>query len=140
MKTQVIDLRKNKNKAGLMEEVYYYILNRIDCEGYDMPNNMQSIKDIYTMETKTPFNSHVLQWGIEGFSFWLGGLPSCINLPYFYEEINEVLISWGFEITDKQTDNTLVFHSIIFKVVHFTSNIKKFTHPNYLTNLKLNQS
>lgn len=80
------ELNQDKEYTNLM--VKAYILKNIDTEGYDMEPTPQNIIKIF----KSEFNWQIENKGIRNaFIEWCEGVPSALNLKYYYNEVNEIL-------------------------------------------------
>lgn len=101
--------KKITRKDYLDNEVKEYIINAIDGEGYDLPNDA-----LITTEGKLRFlyNTFIKEYGFSierygeqrAFREWLQGLPSCINIAFTNYDILELAYKWG-NIPNTATEN-----------------------------------
>jgi hypothetical protein len=65
-----------------------FILRNIDLEGYDLENTADNLYNTFISE----YGFMVPRVGIyNAFQEWLRGVPSAINLPIYYYDVNNVL-------------------------------------------------
>jgi hypothetical protein len=65
-----------------------FILKNIDLEGYDLKNTAENLYNTFISE----YGFIVPRLGIyNAFQEWLRGVPSAINLPIYYYDVNNVL-------------------------------------------------
>jgi hypothetical protein len=79
----------NQDKEFTNLKVKAYILKNIDCTGYENEENTpQNLFNIFKSEQG---------WNIEkigirnAFIEWCKGVPSALNLAYYYDEVNEIM-------------------------------------------------
>lgn len=65
-----------------------FIIRNIDLEGYEVENNPHRLKDVFISE----YGYMIPRVGIyNAFQEWLKGVPSALNLPIYYYDVNNVL-------------------------------------------------
>lgn len=65
-----------------------FILKNIDLEGYDLKNTPHNLYNTFVSE----YGYMIPRVGIyNAFQEWLRGVPSAINLPIYYYDVNNVL-------------------------------------------------
>lgn len=79
-------------KKGVQEKINEYILHNIDSEGYGrtLTNDRERIQ--FLMDTfKSEYGYNINRMGAyKAFVEWLSGLPSSINLPFYYYDIEKI--------------------------------------------------
>ncbi len=78
----------NQDNEFTSLRVKAFILKNIDLDGYDLENTPHNL-----------FNTFVSEYGymiprvgkVNAFKEWLQGVPSAINLPIYYYDVNNVL-------------------------------------------------
>lgn len=65
-----------------------FILRNINLEGYEVENNPFRLKDVFISEC----GYTIPRLGVyNAFQEWLRGVPSALNLPIYYYDVNNVL-------------------------------------------------
>ena len=65
-----------------------FIYRNIDLDGYGLKNNVFLLKDVFISE----YGFMIPRVGIyNAFQEWLRGVPSALNLPIYYYDVNNVL-------------------------------------------------
>jgi len=85
-----------------------FLEDRIDFEGYDLDKNpsnkISQLYDVFIDE---------YGWAIKRMGQkkaiieWLQGLPSTIDIPYYYDEISNLLYALGFDDVKQMEDDEL---------------------------------
>lgn len=80
------EINQDKEFTNLMAKAY--ILKNIDTEGYNMEPTPKNVIKIF----KSEFNWQIKNKGIRNaFIEWCEGVPSALNLKYYYNEVNDIL-------------------------------------------------
>lgn len=125
------------NSKEFNKLAFDYLLNAIDCEGYDL-NPLPSTDREKLQHVANCFFNEVYKWQInknvqDVLMEWFMGLPSCINIDFENYKIIEIAKKWGSlpeNATERQEDKIIEnwFNLIAFKLiqlwhknnVHFT--------------------
>jgi hypothetical protein len=82
-------MKSNTNQVRA--EVRKYILECLDLSGYDKPNTIKNMLEIYNDE----FGAHNVKRypnHQERFTEWLKGCPSALSVEMYYDEVRNILI------------------------------------------------
>lgn len=95
--------------SKLDSKVFPYILNAIDCEGYNVECNTPEQKLQFLYDTfKSEYGWNISRMGTQrAFAEWLQGLPSSFNIDYTYSDIIRLGKKWGSipqDATERQED------------------------------------
>lgn len=89
-----------------------FIEDKIEFEGYNFKTDdrrkIGQLYDVFLDEYGWSIERHGEK---ESLIEWLMGLPSCIDLPYYYNEISDLLYAIGFdEVKDMEDDELSDFY------------------------------
>jgi hypothetical protein len=97
-----------------------FIENQIDFEGYDIQANpnqkISQLFDIFMDE----YGWAIKRYGLKkALIEWLQGLPSTIDLPYYYYDISNLLYALGFDDVKEMEDDELsdFYYDIVAKII-----------------------
>lgn len=80
------------NTTQVRSEVRKYILECLDLSGYDKPDTIKNMLEIYESEfgahNKKRYPNHQVR-----FTEWLKGMPTAFSVEMGYEEVREILIN-----------------------------------------------
>jgi hypothetical protein len=97
-----------------------FLEDRISFEGYDIRENpnrkISQLYDVFIDE---------YDWAIKRMGErkalieWLQGLPSTIDIPYYYDEINNLLYALGFDEVKEMEDDEVgdFYYDLIAKTI-----------------------
>lgn len=102
------------------DQLEKFLKDRIDFEGYNMDVNPE---DKFTQLYDVFLDEY--GWAIKRYGQkkalieWLQGLPSTIDIPYYYDDIRNLLYALGFDKAKKMDDETLsdFYYSIVAKTI-----------------------
>jgi hypothetical protein len=97
-----------------------FIEDKIDFEGYDIkvsPNRkISQLFDVFMDE----YGWAIKRYGLKKAMIeWLQGLPSVIDLPYYYYDISNLLYALGFDEVKDMEDNELsdFYYDLLAKII-----------------------
>ena len=85
-----------------------FLEDRIDFEGYDLDKNPRNkISQLYDV-FEDEYGWAIKRMGErKAIIEWLQGLPSTIDIPYYYDEISNLLYALGFDDVKQMEDDEL---------------------------------
>lgn len=92
-----------------------FLESRIDFEGYDIKNvNDNKFTKLYEIFVDE-YSHGIERYGVKkGMIEWLQGLPSSIDIPYYRDDIINLLYALGFdEVKDMEDDIFNFYYSIV---------------------------
>lgn len=100
------------------EQLKDYILDCFNFEDYEVPEN--PFKEGFNLFLETQEHD-IRRYGMkEAFAQYIMGLPNWINLPYYHDEIRDLLYALGYdEVKDNDMDEMQIqklFYSEIFNI------------------------
>lgn len=103
------------NTIDLNSQVFPYILNAIDGEGYERSftndtEKLQFLADTFKSEYVCQYNLKNDGSYLSMFKNWIQGLPSCFNIAFQYCDIIKLAKEWGSlnnNPTEKEIDKIL---------------------------------
>lgn len=98
-----------------------YVEDNIDFKGYDQYRNTPKSQNINTaIEVfKDEYGWAIERYGLKkSFIEWLQGLPSCIDLPYYYDDMKNLLYALGYDQVQDMEDQDIskLYYNELFKV------------------------
>jgi hypothetical protein len=97
-----------------------FLEDRIDFEGYDLDKNPRNkISQLYDV-FEDEYGWAIKRMGERKASIeWLQGLPSTIDIPYYYGEINNLLYALGFDEVKEMEDDEVseFYYDLIAKTI-----------------------
>ena len=101
---------QDKEKTSYL--VKAYILNNITLDGYDKPNTVQNLWDVFNSEMG--YNIKIAGQKL-AFISWLEGMPSAFNVDVYYNKVNDILVNtFEVETSDDDTLNFKVYLNLIY--------------------------
>lgn len=98
-----------------------YVRDNISFEGYDEYKNVHKSGRIETCIDvfKDEYGWAIERYGLKkSFIEWLQGLPSCIDIPFYYDDIENLLYALGYdEVKDMdERDISKLYYNELVKV------------------------
>ena len=97
-----------------------FLEDRIDFEGYDIRvNPNRKISQLYDV-FEDEYGWAIKRMGErKALIEWLQGLPSTIDIPYYYDEINNLLYALGFDEVKEMEDDEVseFYYDLIAKTI-----------------------
>ena len=97
-----------------------FLEDRIDFEGYDLDKNPRNkISQLYDV-FEDEYGWAIKRMGErKALIEWLQGLPSTIDIPYYYGEINNLLYALGFDEVKEMEDDEVseFYYDLIAKTI-----------------------
>lgn len=98
-----------------------YVEDNIDFKGYDQYRNAPRSQNI---DTAIEVFKDEYGWAIErqglksAFIDWLQGLPSAIDIPFYYDDIKNLMYALGYDQVMEMEDNDIskLYYNELFKV------------------------
>lgn len=98
-----------------------YVEDSLSFDGYDEYKNIPKSNRI---ETTIEIFKDEYGWAIERYGLkksfieWLQGLPSCIDLPYYYDDMKNLLYALGYDQVQDMEDQDIskLYYNELFKV------------------------
>lgn len=101
---------KNTIKINPNQQMQYYILNAINGESYDYSFNSNKDKIEFFFKTfRNEYGFLIERYGLQkALTEYLQGLPSTLNIAFYYWEIREKLLNFGF-ITENTSEKYIEY-------------------------------
>jgi len=97
-----------------------FLEDRISFEGYDLDKNPRNkISQLYDV-FEDEYGWAIKRMGErKALIEWLQGLPSTIDIPYYYDEINNLLYALGFDEVKEMEDDEVskFYYDLIAKTI-----------------------
>jgi hypothetical protein len=97
-----------------------FLEDRIDFEGYNLDKNPRNkISQLYDV-FEDEYGWAIKRMGErKALIEWLQGLPSTIDIPYYYDEINNLLYALGFDEVKEMEDDEVseFYYDLIAKTI-----------------------
>ena len=97
-----------------------FLEDRISFEGYDLDKNPRNkISQLYDV-FEDEYGWAIKRMGErKALIEWLQGLPSTIDIPYYYDEINNLLYALGFDEVKEMEDDEIsdFYYDLIAKTI-----------------------
>ena len=97
-----------------------FLEDRISFEGYDLDKNPHNkISQLYDV-FEDEYGWAIKRMGErKALIEWLQGLPSTIDIPYYYDEINNLLYALGFDEVKEMEDDEVgdFYYDLIAKTI-----------------------
>jgi hypothetical protein len=97
-----------------------FLEDRIDFEGYNLDKNPRNkISQLYDV-FEDEYGWAIKRMGErKALIEWLQGLPSTIDIPYYYDEISNLLYALGFDEVKEMEDNEVsdFYYDLIAKTI-----------------------
>ena len=97
-----------------------FLEDRIDFEGYDLDKNPRNkISQLYDV-FEDEYGWAIKRMGErKALIEWLQGLPSTIDIPYYYDEISNLLYALGFDEVKEMEDDEVsdFYYDLIAKTI-----------------------
>jgi hypothetical protein len=97
-----------------------FLEDRISFEGYDLDKNPRNkISQLYNV-FEDEYGWAIKRMGErKALIEWLQGLPSTIDIPYYYDEINNLLYALGFDEVKEMEDDEVgdFYYDLIAKTI-----------------------
>jgi hypothetical protein len=91
-----------------------YLHSIIDLSGHNLDNTFSNLYDTFISE----FGHEVKAFGEKNaFMHWTEGLPSCLDMVFYYDDINEFFRSIGVNPSDDDTYNWNIYRLELYKAL-----------------------
>jgi hypothetical protein len=116
-KEEMLNFSSTDNLSNLKR----YVEDNIDFQGYDEYRNTPKSQKIDTLIEifKDEYGWAVKNMGLKkAFIEWLQGLPSSLDLPFYYDDIKNLLYALGYDQVSnmEDTDISKLYYNELFKI------------------------
>jgi hypothetical protein len=97
-----------------------FLEDRISFEGYDLDKNPRNKISLLYNVFEDEYGWAIKRMGErKALIEWLQGLPSTIDIPYYYDEINNLLYALGFDEVKEMEDDEVgdFYYDLIAKTI-----------------------
>lgn len=119
--SESVDQNPNVSTNDKLLNLKRYVEDKIDFEGYDEYQNtpksqrLENAVEVFKSEKGWDIKNQ----GLKGaFIDWLMGLPSIIDIPYYYYEIENLMYALGYDEVKEMEDQDIskLYYNELFKV------------------------
>jgi len=120
MKKLIRRILKEIREENPHHQLKKFLEDRISFEGYDIRKNPnRKISQLYDV-FEDEYGWAIKRMGErKALIEWLQGLPSTIDIPYYYDEINNLLYALGFDEVKEMEDDEVgdFYYDLIAKTI-----------------------
>lgn len=116
-----MDASMDVSTANSLENLKRFVRDKIDFQGYDKYEKTPKSRNI---ETAVEVFNDEMGWAVKqqglkrAFTDWVQGLPSILDIPFYYDEMRNLLYALGYdEVRDMEDqDVSKLYYDELFKV------------------------
>lgn len=97
-----------------------HVLSIIDFSGYEDKEN--TVSNVLTT-LMDEYGHEVKRLGMrKAFKEWASGLPSCFNVLFYYNDVNEFLVKSGVKLSNSDSNNFHLYLDLVYNSLLKLSN------------------